>query len=306
MVLTLSENWTIMSGRDVQQLVRWAREAEDAGFDGVMIGEHIVLGPDADAQGRMANPREDAMPGNQDPATPWPSPIGVLSAIAAVTERIRLIAGAVLAPLRHPLLLAKELATLDLLSSGRLVVLPTVSWSRDEYAALGVPFERRGELLDDHLAAWQVLWQDSPADFEGKHYRFQDVYLEPKPFRPSGPDLWFGGSKLHGRTLSRIARYGVGLHLLTLLDVKSMQEINNAMSGSGRTLSELEFVGGVPAVFRDDHPVADLDRALEVIPFLLAYGFGTFCIKPAQFLDDPSQIGPFCKDVMRKVTALAS
>ncbi|KOG86988.1 F420-dependent oxidoreductase family protein, partial [Streptomyces varsoviensis] len=89
---------------------------------------------------------------------------------------------AVLAPLRHPLLLAKELATLDLLSKGRLVVLPTVSWSEDEYAALQVPFARRGRLLDEHLAAWQRLWEPGPASFEGEHYRFHDVWLEPKPY----------------------------------------------------------------------------------------------------------------------------
>src|SRR5690349_22293961 len=102
-----------------------------------MISEHIVLGPSAGANGVMANPREYALPGNQDPATPWPSSLPLLSAIAAVTSRIRLVAGAVLAPLRHPLILAKELATVDLLSEGRLVVLPSVSWSRDEYTALG-------------------------------------------------------------------------------------------------------------------------------------------------------------------------
>src|ERR1700683_101939 len=98
MCLILSENWTMTSGRDLPALVRWAREAEDAGFDSVMISEHIGLLP-----------------------------------------------GAVIAPLRHPLLMARELGSLDLLSGGRLVVLPTVSWLEDEYRALGVPFRSRGD-----------------------------------------------------------------------------------------------------------------------------------------------------------------
>ena len=85
MCLILSENWTMTSARDLPVLVRWAREAEDAGFDSVMISEHIVLGPSAGANGVMANPREYALPGNQDPATPWPSSLVLLSAIAAVT-----------------------------------------------------------------------------------------------------------------------------------------------------------------------------------------------------------------------------
>jgi Luciferase-like monooxygenase len=93
--------------RDLASLVRSAREAEDAGFDSVMISEHLVLGPSAGAHGVMANPREYALPGNQDPATPWPSSLVLLSAIAAVTDRVRLVAGAVIAPLRHPLLLAR-------------------------------------------------------------------------------------------------------------------------------------------------------------------------------------------------------
>lgn len=75
MLLVLSENWTLTGGRaDLPAAVRWAREAEDAGFDPVVVGEHIVLGPDAAADGIMGNPRDYALPGNQDPYTPWPTP----------------------------------------------------------------------------------------------------------------------------------------------------------------------------------------------------------------------------------------
>ncbi|MFD0661823.1 LLM class oxidoreductase [Thermocatellispora tengchongensis] len=98
MQLILTENWTMTSGRDLNTLVRWAREAEDAGFDSVMASEHVVLGPDAGARGRMANPREYALPGNQDPATPWPANLLLLSAISSVTTSLRLAAVAVLAP----------------------------------------------------------------------------------------------------------------------------------------------------------------------------------------------------------------
>src|SRR5437588_1398642 len=192
LILILSENWTLVPPSDLRSLVRIAVDAEDAGFDAVMVSEHVVLGPSSGAAGLPDNPRDYALPDNQDPRTPWPSSLLLLAAVAAATERVRLVAGAVIPPLRHPLLLAKELATLDLLSEGRLVVQPTVSWHRDEYEALGVPFHRRGELLDEHLAAWQVLWRETPATFDGNHYRFHDVFFEPKPFRPKGPSLWFG------------------------------------------------------------------------------------------------------------------
>ncbi|MGH2888415.1 MAG: LLM class flavin-dependent oxidoreductase, partial [Solirubrobacteraceae bacterium] len=165
LVLVLSENWTMTSPRDLRALVRIAQEAEDAGIDGVMLSEHIVLGESAGAGGRPDNPRDYAAPGNQDPDTPWPDSVVLMSAIAAATTRVRVIGAAIIAPLRHPLLLAHQLATLDLLAEGRLVVQPTVSWHRDEYEALGVPFERRGELLDEHLEAWRALWRPGPVSF---------------------------------------------------------------------------------------------------------------------------------------------
>ena len=204
LVHVLSENWTLTSPRDLRALVRMAQEAEDAGFDTVMVSEHVVLGRGADADGLMANPRDYALPGNQDPATPWPSSLVLLSAIASVTTTLRLAAAAIIAPLRHPLLLAKDLATLDLLSGGRLVVLPTVSWHAPEYHALGVSYADRGALLDEQLAAWKAAWGPSPASFQGDHYRFDDVWIEPKPWRPDGVRLWFGSSTLHERLLRRM------------------------------------------------------------------------------------------------------
>src|SRR5213082_66842 len=168
---------------DVGDLVAFAVEAERAGIDGVMVSEHIVLGPSANAAGLPVNPRDYALPGNQDPASPWPSPVVLLSAIAAATDRLRLVAGAIISPLRHPLAIAKDLATLDRVSRGRLVVLPTVSWHRDEYEALGVPYEERGARLDEHLVAWRRAWGESPASFDGRHYRFTDVFVDPRPVR---------------------------------------------------------------------------------------------------------------------------
>ena len=304
MCLILSENWTMTSGRDLPALVRWAREAEDSGFDSVMISEHIVLGPGAASNGLMANPREYALPGNQDPATPWPSSLVLLSAIAAVTTRIRLVAGAVIAPLRHPLLIARELGSLDLISGGRLVVLPTVSWLAEEYAALGVPFRRRGDLLDEHLAAWAVLWRDTPASFAGEHYSFRDVYFEPKAYRPGGPALWLGGAGMHRRMVARIVRYGDGFNPLGRPAPGEMRRLAAAMRAAGRDLAGLELVGGTRAVFPGDGGVADLGQALAAIPPQVAEGFTTFCVKPSQFTDDPRDVGRLCREIMRRVDGM--
>jgi probable F420-dependent oxidoreductase len=304
MCLILSENWTMTSGRDLPALVRWAREAEDAGFDSVMISEHIALGPAAGADGVMSNPRDYALPGNQDPATPWPSSLVLLSAIAAVTERIRLVAGAVIAPLRNPLLMARELGSLDLLSGGRLVVLPTVSWLQDEYRALGVPFRSRGDLLDEHLEAWAVLWRDTPACYSGAHYSFRDVYFEPKAFRPEGPALWLGGAGMHRRMTERIVRYADGFNPLGRPSAEEMNRLDGALRAAGRDPLGLELVGGTRAVFPDDRTVADLGQALATIPPQVAAGFTTFCIKPSQFTDDPRDVGRLCRDIIRRVDGM--
>ena len=233
-VLVLSENWTMVSPRDLPALVQLACDAEQAGVDTVMLSEHVVLGPDSSAAGLMGNPRDYAAPGNQDPATPWPDSLVLASAIAARTSTLRIALAAVIAPLRHPLLLAKQLATLDLLAQGRLVVQPTVSWSAHEYAALGVPFTRRGAILDEQLEAMSAAWTDTPASHDGERFSFRDVYLEPKPHRPGGPAMWFGGQRLHEPLLRRIVRYGDGFHPFGTPTPEELARLRERMRAAGR------------------------------------------------------------------------
>jgi probable F420-dependent oxidoreductase len=305
-VLVLTENWTMTPARDLRALVRIAQEAEDAGVDGVMLSEHIVMGPSAGSAGRMENPRDYAAPGNQDPATPWPDSIVLMSAIAAATTRLRLIGAAIIAPLRHPLLLAHQLAALDLLSEGRLVVQPTVSWHRDEYEALGVPFEKRGALLDEHLAAWREAWTSSPAGFAGEHYRFSGVYLEPKPFRPEGPRLWFGGTTVAQWIVRRLVEYGHGFHPFGQPTADEMEPLRAAMAAAGRDMAALELVGGIRPRFLDANSPGDLAEAAESIPAQVERGYTAICFKPSQYTDDASQVGRLCRELVARAEALVS
>jgi probable F420-dependent oxidoreductase len=270
-----------------------------------MVSEHVALGRGADADGLPANPRDYALPGNQDPSSSWPDPFVLLAAVAATTSRLRLVASSVIAPLRHPVALAKQIATLDVLSGGRLVVQPTVGWHRAEYDAIGVPFDRRGELLDEHLEAWRALWAASPASFEGRHYRFSDVWLEPKPVRPEGPPLWFGGQRVHERLLRRLVRYGAGFNPLGRPSEEDLERLRTAMRRGGRDVAGLELVGGTRGRFADATGPADLAEALASVPEQLARGFRTICVKPSQFVDDPAQIGAFCREVVDRVGAMA-
>jgi probable F420-dependent oxidoreductase len=306
LVLILSENHTLVPPRDLRSLIEMAVEAEAAGFDAVMVSEHVALGRGSDADGVPENPRDYALPGNQDPATPWPDALVLLSAVASATTRLRLVASSIIAPLRHPVLLAKQLATLDLLSEGRLVVQPTVSWHRPEYDALGVPFEQRGNLLDEHLEAWRVLWRNSPASFEGRHYRFADVWLEPKPFREGGPTLWFGGQRLHDRLLRRLVAHGSGFNPLGSPTDEDLQRLRRAMVEAGRDVAKLEMVGGTRGRFPDATTTADLREALASIPAQLERGFTTICIKPSQFIDGLDAFPAFCREVVERVAQMTS
>lgn len=300
LVLILSENWTLVAPHDLRGLVDIAVEAEDAGFDGVMMSEHVVLGRGADSLGAPANPREYALPGNQDPAMPWPEPLEVLAAVAARTSRVRLVASSIIAPLRHPLLLAKQLATLDVLSGGRLVLQPTVGWHRAEYEALGVPFDRRGDLLDEHLAAWRAVWRESPATFDGVFYRFAGIFVEPKPWRPEGPRLWFGGRTLHARMLRRLVEFGSGFNPLGAPSESDLERLRAALAAAGRDPGEVEMVGGTRARFAEADDVANVDEALAGIGPQLTRGFGTFCIKPSQFVHDRAEVGALCRRVVAR------
>ena len=226
------------------------------------------------------------------------------SAIASATTNLRIALAAVIYPLRHPLLLAKQLATLDLLSEGRLVVQPTVSWHEQEYEALGVPFHRRGAILDEQLDAMATAWRDTPATLAGEHFSFADVYLEPKPFRPEGPRMWFGGQSLHPALLRRLVRYGCGFHPFGSPTAAELEQLRAALAEAGRDAAELELVGGIRGAFADETSTADLARAADAIPGQIAQGYTSICFKPSMFTDDVNEVGPLCREFVARILGL--
>jgi alkanesulfonate monooxygenase SsuD/methylene tetrahydromethanopterin reductase-like flavin-dependent oxidoreductase (luciferase family) len=302
--MVLSENWTLVEPTRLRAVVELARVAEDCGVDTVMLSEHVVLGPDSAATGAMVNPRDYAAPGNQPPATPWPDSVVLAAAIGAVTTRLRVALAALIAPLRHPLGLAKQLATLDLLLEGRLVVQPTVSWSRMEYAALGVDFARRGEILDEQLAVLASVWASapgSPARHHGAHVSFDDVWIEPR--RAERPAMWFGGERLHPAIVDRIVRHGVGFHPFGAPTPEELAHLDAAMVAAGRDPGELELVGGIRGTFDDADSVADLDVALATLPVKVEAGYRSICFKPSMFTDDVAGVADVCRRVVRALEA---
>jgi len=160
---------------------RVARAAEAAGFDSLWGGEHVVL------------PDPQAPPSPLAPEDPITDPIVALAFLAAHTTRIRLGTGIIILPQRNPLVLAKQLATLDVLSGGRLIFGVGVGYLEPEFRALGIPFETRGAMTDDYLAAMRVIWSEPRPAHRGRFVTFDRVQAHPQPVQRPGPPIVIGG-----------------------------------------------------------------------------------------------------------------
>lgn len=161
-----------------ETMVRIAQAAEAARFDTVWGGEHVVL---SEAQS------------NIPPNSRFLDPVVALTFIAAQTRTIRLGTGVILFPQRNPLVLAKELASLDVLSGGRLIFGIGVGWSKQEYDALGVSFKDRGARADEYLAAMRAIWSETKPAYHGRFVSFADVQAYPHPLQQPYPPIVVGG-----------------------------------------------------------------------------------------------------------------
>lgn len=306
LVLILSESWTLCEPRALRELVGLAAVAERAGVDGVMVGEHVVLGPGADAKGVPANPRDWLDEENHPLDYPHPSGLHILGAMAAVTSRLRLVAAALITPFRHPLVIAKELATVDLISEGRLIFLPSVSWQREEYAALGVPFDQRGEILDEQLAVFERCWREDPVAHAGKHFQFDPVHFQPKAWRPGGPELWIGGGRLHKAALRRAVRFGSGYFPTVPPPAEDVERLRGALREAGRDPRSFEVgaLAGTDTPFPGPDAVKPLAATIESLADDLMAGVTTVFLKPSQFIDEPSQLPDFCREALAMLARL--
>jgi len=181
------------------------RRGEALGFHSVMIADHVVF--PARIASKYPYTVSGAFPGGGDAL----EQLSLTAFVAAHTERLRLVTSVMILPHRPPVLAAKMLATIDVLSRGRLTVGVGVGWLREEFQALGAPdFDRRGAVSDEILAVFKTLWTRSPASFAGEFFRFDEVTCLPAPVQKPHPPIWVGG---HSRAaLRRAARHGDGWH----------------------------------------------------------------------------------------------
>jgi probable F420-dependent oxidoreductase len=193
---------------DPAWMAAFARHAESVGFESLYTVEHVVVMADYDA--RYPYAESGRMPLPED--CPIPDPLDLLAYLAGVTERIVLGTGIVVLPEHHPVQLAKRLATIDVLSGGRMRLGVGVGWMREELEAMDVEFESRGARTDETIEAMRALWGHDEASFHGRFFDFERAVSRPRPARAGGVPIHIGG---HSKAAARRAgRYGDGFQPL--------------------------------------------------------------------------------------------
>jgi probable F420-dependent oxidoreductase len=235
-------NWATGSGA-----IEAASAAEGAGFESLWTVEHVVY-PDGYSSAYPYSP-DGKMPAV--PSTPIPDPLIWLSYIAGVTSTITLATGILILPQRNPVVLAKELATLDSLSGGRLELGIGVGWLKEEFDALGVPWERRGARTDEYVGAMRALWSSDGASFAGEFASFDRVSSNPKPAR-SIPIVVGGHSVSAAKRAGRLGDgffpgKGSPAELAELMDV-----VRQTAADAGRDPSAIELTCSSGGIFGSD------------------------------------------------------
>ena len=187
-----------------------------------------------------------------------PDPLQWLGHVAAVTSRILLGTGLMLLPLHNPLVLAKRLATLDQLSRGRLIAGFGIGWLAEEYDALAVPFSERGRRADEYLAIMERVWAPGSATFHGEYHDFDDLHVNPKPYRGGRVPVVIGGHSV--AAMRRAARFGTGVFLLnqTLEEVSHFTDVLHREAATvGRSPGEFEVTVNAPATREECQRLAD-------------------------------------------------
>jgi probable F420-dependent oxidoreductase len=238
---------------------RVGRAAEAAGFESLWVADHVVL-PDPPVPGRPMPPDQRLL-----------DPIVALTFLAAHTTRIRLATGVIILPQRQALVLAKQLASLDVLSNGRLIFGLGVGWCEPEMRSVGAPFAERGRVADDYLAAMRAVWSQPKPSYRGPYVSFDGVQAMPRPVQTPTPEIVVGG-----RTTPAFRRavmqghgwYGFGL------DVNETQKLMDGLREAGKKhsrpagLGRLEISVTPPGydvpdkATRDAYAAAGVDRLI--------------------------------------------
>ncbi len=242
-----------------ETLARIGPLAEELGYDSIWMGEHVVA-PD---------PRVPPSP--MEPDDPILDGVAGLSFLAGITERIKLATGIVILPQRNPLVLAKQLASLDVLSGGRLLFGMGVGYLEPEMTAIGVPMERRGTRADEYLAAMRALWEQEKPSFEGEFVSFSGVDAHPRPIQNPLPVIVGGHTPAAFRRAARSGQGWYGFFLDREQTAQCVAGLREALAEAGRDEEGFEITvtprGKLDAEMVADFAETGVDRLVFIPPF---------------------------------------
>jgi probable F420-dependent oxidoreductase len=225
-----------------------AQAAERCGFATLWSGEHVVMVDQSHSRYPYSDDGRIAVPAEAD----WIDPMIGLSFAAAATTSIQIATGVLLLPEHNPVLIAKQAATLDVLSGGRFTLGVGIGWSREEFDALGVPFARRAARTVEYVEAIRTIWRDDIASFHGEFVSFDSIRVNPKPLRDRRVPLMVGGNS--DTALRRVVAWGDGWYGFNLDDVVAVSDrvavLQRLCDQAGRDRSQLE----VAVALRDPQP----------------------------------------------------
>lgn len=212
------------------------RETEDRGFESIWVPEHVVLFEDYESSYPYSP--DGKFPGGADSG--MLEPIQALTYLAAVTDRVRLGTGICLLPQRNPVYTAKAVTDLDNLSGGRADFGVGIGWLREEFEALNVPFERRGQRTDEYLEVLKRLWLDETSEFHGELYDLPPCSMYPKPVQTPHPPIHIGGES--DAAMRRVARHAQGWFSFDRLPEdlpEPLTRLDAALEAEGRSRSDV-------------------------------------------------------------------
>ena len=278
----------------MREAIEAIKLAEDCGIDQVSITDHVVMGSHTDKYpyGEFPSP----------PETPWYEPHTVLSAIAGATQRIKLSAGVIISPLRSAVLFAKQMATLDVISGGRVQMGVGTGWQREEFDASGLDYDNRYQILEDQIRACRALWTQQSVTLDLETVKLDNIYCHPHPQQARLP-IWFGLKPL-AKNARRIAELGDGwIPIVQDPDEikRGIDVLHKAFEDAGRKPEELA-VRAMPTVVFTAGGVPDLEATLSRVQAYIDAGATCVEFLPLYFAQNSGQL----ENVFRAIASVKS
>jgi probable F420-dependent oxidoreductase len=275
---------------DPARAVELVQAGEAAGFESAWTVEHTVI-PHG-YQSQYPYSPSGKLPGG-DGDFDLPDPLIWMAYVAAATTRIKLATGVIILPQHNPVITAKQVATLDYMSGGRVLLGVGVGWLKEEFDAVGSPFEERGARTDEYIRVMRELWSADRPSFEGKFFRFKDAYMRPKPVNRSVPVIIGGHSDFAAK---RAGRLGDGFFPARGASAELIKLVRDTAIAHGRDPSAIEITTSLPQDL-DDLPklaAAGVDRVLVPVAFTQEF---------ANVVRGPDDVGRWRDVIARWATA---